>query len=171
MICVNKKPILTLSVADMVFLFELYSCAGLWLCTVWRALYQTHGLCTFILPKSNITQYSALIPRMQSFNLVTPFVTLKIILSSFHKMTKIYFLLCTCYKISPKMSNFDLVLSYALSVRAAAKTSMKAYLQVEKETRGGHYLVLSFRALFPILIALICKFRLYSIKTVEEVGA
>lgn len=69
------------------------------------------------------------------------------------------------------MSNFDLVLSYALSVTAAAKTSMKAYLQVEKETRGGYYLVLSFRALFPILTALICKFRLYSIKTVEEVGA
>lgn len=137
----------------MVFLFELHFYVMLQPAQTWRVLYQTSSLCTSILPKSNVIYHSTLLPRIKSFKLVTLCVTLKIFLSSFYKMTKIYFFHCTCYKISLKKSNFDLVFSSALSVTTEAETSTKAYLQVEKKAWGGQCLVFVFRLFFSSLVA------------------
>lgn len=116
-----------------------------------RELHQNNSIYSFILPKSHIVQHSPFVPRIQSFKVMS-LVTLKIILSNFYRITKIYFLHCSCYKISLKKSNFDLVLSYALPVAGTAKPSTKEYLQVENETWKRHCLA-SFSELFVFLVA------------------
>lgn len=133
--------------------------------------HQTDSIYIFISPQSSVIQHFPFIPRIQSFKPVTLFVTSKIILSSFHRMTKIYVLHCFCYKISLKKNNFDLILSYALSVTGALKTSTKEYLQVEYEIWGGHCLFFCFRDLFSFFETLIYKFRISSIKAIEKIQA